>query len=116
MFEFITPLVEPTLTGLTGGEGKTKNPDEKYALSTLSDRTAINIAPVGVNFGDLLREMNVGSEANGGQGVHVRSRYLGTGASLPTMPDKVSINKLNLIAYPAIALALAAGVYFIFIR
>ena len=43
----------------------------------ISDRSPINIAPTGVNFGEIIKPYSQGSPANGGMGLNPPSRYTG---------------------------------------
>lgn len=47
------------------------------ATSALSDRSPINIAPIGFNLGAILQPMNQGSPENGGAGLDFMNRYSG---------------------------------------
>jgi len=41
----------------------------------VSNRTPINVCPIGVNLGEILRPYNEGSVTNGGYGLEIPSRY-----------------------------------------
>ena len=47
------------------------------AESALSDRSPINIAPIGFNLGEILQPINQGSPENGGVGADFMQRYAG---------------------------------------
>ena len=51
------------------------------ATSSLSDRSPVNIAPVGVNFGAIMQPYGQGSPENGGLGGDYMARYAGGAAS-----------------------------------
>ena len=57
------------------GSGGFSMPSSSY--SALSDRSPINIAPVGVNLGAILQPVSQGSPENGGIGADYFSRYSG---------------------------------------
>ncbi len=74
-----------------------------------NDRNQINIQPVGVNIGEILRNFEGPSE-NGGFGLETRSRYLGP-AAVSLTPSLEGFNPLTL------ALLVAAGaVAFVAVR
>lgn len=71
------------LAGLAGGIGGASGGASvsmpSSATSALSDRSPINIAPVGFNLGAILQPMTQGGPENGGAGIDFLSRYSGVG-------------------------------------
>ncbi len=61
-----------SLPNLTGGPALSKAGGDPI----FSDRNAINVAPVGVNLGEILRVFE-GPPENGGAGLEIFSRYFG---------------------------------------
>lgn len=77
----------------------------------VSARTPVSIAPIGVNFGEIIQPMNQSSPETGGYGIQFPSRYQTTGyspASLGlSMPEGASPFLLI-----GLALALGLGAFF----
>jgi hypothetical protein len=62
----------------------------------INDRSAINVAPVGVNLGEILRPFREGSPANGGYGIQTPSRWIGgesAGFSPKLAPQKATMDE-----------------------
>ena len=59
--------------GLTGGAGGPAGPSSADAI--FNDRSLVHVAPVGVNFGELFREMNSGPPNTGGFGFSISSPF-----------------------------------------
>jgi len=70
-------FVSSTLSGLAG-EATGEALDT--VRQSINDRSVINIAPIGVNLGEIIRPFNEGSPANGGYGLEIPSRYRTTPA------------------------------------
>lgn len=60
-----------------GGSGGGGFQMSSSATSSLSDRSPINVAPIGVNFGAIMQPYGEGSPENGGIGADFMSRYSG---------------------------------------
>jgi len=71
--------VGQALPGLLGGGGGMPT-----MSGPINDRTAINVAPVGVNLGAILNPYNQGSTENGGYGLELLSRWAPTEAGIQT--------------------------------
>lgn len=65
----------PPLPAITGGPS---GPAISGGNPLFSGRNAINVAPVGVNLGSILKNFE-GSPANGGDGLDVMARYVSPG-------------------------------------
>lgn len=99
-------ILGSALPGLMTG-GKTN-------LSTsgdISDRSVINVCPVGVNLGEILRPYNEGAYSNGGFGLETASRYV-PAALYPNETLSVS-TPLGGVSVPTIA-AVIAGIVLLF--
>ena len=75
MLEVLSPMASMFAGGAGGGGGLSM---PSSATSSLSDRSPINIAPVGVNFGAIMQSMDQGSPENGGYGTDFMNRYSGS--------------------------------------
>ena len=78
----------------------------------IADRSVINVSPVAVNLGEILRNFNEGSPPNGGFGINGPSRYMPVKSfSEDTFrsPDKMSIQH-----WPWLAIAAGAGLLLAF--
>lgn len=64
------------------------------ATGALSDRSPINVAPVGVNLGAILQPVSQGSPENGGIGADYFSRYSGAGYANLSASEMGSKNML----------------------
>lgn len=65
------------LAGSVGAGGGASLSMPSSATSSLSDRSPINIAPIGFNLGAILQPMGQGSPENGGVGADFMARYSG---------------------------------------
>ena len=65
------------LAGSVGAGGGASLSMPSSATSSLSDRSPINIAPIGFNLGAILQPMGQGSPENGGAGADFMARYSG---------------------------------------
>ena len=65
-----------------GGEGGGGFQISPSSTSALSDRSPINVAPIGVNFGAIMQPYGQGSPENGGIGADFMSRYSGAKSNL----------------------------------
>ena len=65
------------LAGSVGAGGGASLSMPSSATSSLSDRSPINIAPVGFNLGAIMQGMTQGSPENGGIGADFMARYSG---------------------------------------
>lgn len=74
------------------------------ASGSLSDRSPINIAPIGANLGEILQPVSQGGPENGGIGADFLQRYTGGGQSPGTL--STGVNWPLLIAIPGAILAL----------
>jgi len=82
------------------------------ATSPLSDRSPINIAPVGVNFGAILQPVNQGSPENGGYGMDFMQRYGGGSAG---SLSAASLGATNFMPYLLLGGAALVALFF-FVR
>lgn len=99
----------PSITG--GMAGPATSGGEQTGFN---DRNVINIAPVGTNIGEILRNFE-GDPANGGFGLEARSRFL-FGDQQPLQASfGLSGAQSNLIL-PALLLAGGAAVFFLIRR
>lgn len=76
--------------------------------ASLSDRSSINIAPVGVNLGSILQPMFQGAATNGGTGIVPQSRW--SNGSYSVTPQGISFDVAsgetsNMLVYGGIAVA-----------
>ena len=83
------------------------------SASTLSDRSPINIAPIGFNLGAILQPMGQGSPENGGYGMDFMQRYSGGSAGSLTA---ASLGASNMLPYLLIGGAALAGLLFFMMR
>ena len=74
------------------------------ATSSISDRSPINIAPIGFNLGAILQPVNQAGPENGGIGADFMQRYTGGGQSPGTFSK--GVNWPLLIAIPGALVAL----------
>lgn len=81
---------------MLGAAGGTSLQMSSAAQSALSDRSPINIAPIGFNLGAILQPMNEGSPENGGAGMDFMRRYTGAGVGT-SASDITSSNLLPFI-------------------
>jgi hypothetical protein len=56
------------------------------ASSNLNDRSAVHIAPVGVNLGAIISPFNDGSPENGGFGLDIAARFIANNTSARVTP------------------------------
>ncbi|MFH1931048.1 MAG: hypothetical protein ABIN18_05605 [Pseudomonadota bacterium] len=77
MIGLLSPMAGMAAGGAGGGGGISL---PSSATSSLSDRSPINIAPVGFNLGAIMQPMMEGSPENGGFGVSFMNRYSGSSA------------------------------------
>ena len=75
------------------------------ATSSISDRSPINIAPIGFNLGEILQPVSQGGPENGGIGADFMQRYTGGGQSPGTAIGK-GVNWPLLLAIPAALVAI----------
>lgn len=87
MLEILSPMAN-MFSGGAGGGGGLAMPSS--ATSTLSDRSPINIAPVGFNLGAILQPVSQGGPENGGFGADFMQRYSGGGQSAGVFSKGVS--------------------------
>jgi len=64
-----------------GGAGGGGFQMSSSATSSLSDRSPVNVAPMGVNFGAIMQPYGQGGPENGGIGADFMSRYSGASQS-----------------------------------
>ena len=93
------------LAGSVGAGGGASLSMPSSATSSLSDRSPINIAPIGFNLGAILQPMGQGSPENGGYGMDFMSRYSGGGISPGTAIAK-GTNWPLMLAIPGALVAL----------
>ena len=67
------------------------------ATSALSDRSPINVAPIGVNLGAILQPYGQGSPENGGIGADFMARYAGASFQNRSAGDITSTSLLPFI-------------------
>lgn len=98
------------LDAITGGIAGPEAPD----MSSIANRSPINIAPVGVNLGAILQPYDQGSLENGGSGMTTISRYMGASSGSPSVNQ---VGQQPSIVPIVIAFAVFVGVsYFLFKR
>ena len=93
------------LAGSVGAGGGASLSMPSTATSTLSDRSPINIAPIGFNLGAIMQGMTQGSPENGGLGADFMKRYSGGGIA----PGKTIAPRMNwplMLAIPGALVAL----------
>jgi hypothetical protein len=85
-------------------------------VSKLVDMSSIDVAPVGVNLGEIVKPYQEGSPANGGYGITLPSRYLPD----QNATDSESINNKTVTmpakkdnGLPIIPIAIGAGGFFL---
>ena len=93
------------LAGSVGAGGGASLSMPSSATSSLSDRSPINIAPIGFNLGAILQPMGQGSPENGGYGTDFMSRYSGGGIS-PGKTIATGTNWPLMLAIPGALVAL----------
>jgi len=85
-WNFLSSVMDVASGGSGGGAGAMK---DKYNTGALSDKSPVNIAPIGVNVGEILKPYNQGSVENGGFGLEYPSRLMPLTASLSSnIPTK----------------------------
>ena len=89
---------------MLGGAGGYSLQMSSAAQSALSDRSPINIAPIGFNLGEILQPIAQGGPENGGIGADFMQRYTGGGQS-PGVFSK-GLNWPLLLAIPAAIVAI----------
>jgi len=77
-----------------GGQGGGGFQMSSSATSSLSDRSPVNVAPIGVNFGAIMQPYGQGSPENGGIGADFMSRYSGASKQNLSASDIRSSNLL----------------------
>lgn len=85
------------------GSGGFSMPSSSY--SALSDRSPINVAPIGVNFGAILQPYGQGSPENGGIGADFMARYTGSSPGTKQANDIFGSNLLPILIIGGSALA-----------
>ena len=94
------------LAGSVGAGGGASLSMPSSATSSLSDRSPINIAPVGVNLGAILQPVSQGSPENGGIGADYLRRYSGAFGSASAADVGKATNWPLLLAIPAALVAI----------
>lgn len=85
--------VGSALPGALIGGSRSQPPGNAFADPFFNDRSFVNVAPVGVNLGEILREMNSGPPENGGLGISLQSPVLeaNVGAAVPRRVDIATV-------------------------
>ena len=93
-----------------GAAGGTSVSMPSAATSSLSDRSPINIAPIGFNLGAILQPMGQGSPENGGYGMDFMQRYSGQSAG---SLSAASVGAGSVLPYLLIGGAALVAVFFL---
>lgn len=109
MLEMLSPMAGMAAGGAGGGGGISM---PSSATSSLSDRSPINIAPIGFNLGAILQPMGQGSPENGGYGMDFMNRYSGSSAG---SLNAGSVGKTNMLPFLLIGGAALVALFF-FVR